>query len=57
MSNILPALRIIGWLGVMAIAIAASSASVMYAYRYGITLWRAAQVAKETEDCPQQLSA
>lgn len=38
MSNILPALRIIGWLIIMAIAIAASSASVMYAYRYGITL-------------------
>lgn len=38
MSNILPALRIIGWLVVMAIAIAASSASVVYAYRYGITL-------------------
>lgn len=38
MPNILPALRIIGWLIVMAITIAASSASVIYAYRYGITL-------------------
>ncbi|HVX35230.1 MAG TPA: hypothetical protein VHC71_03315 [Hyphomicrobium sp.] len=38
MSNILPALRIIGWLIAMAIALAASSASVVYAYRYGITL-------------------
>lgn len=38
MPNLLPASRIIGWLIVMAIALAASSASVVYAYRYGITL-------------------
>jgi hypothetical protein len=37
-SNLLPALRIIGWLLAMAIALAASSTSVVYAYRYGTTL-------------------
>ena len=38
MANLLPALRIIGWLLAMAIALAASSASVVYAYRHGTTL-------------------
>ncbi len=38
MSKLRFALAIIGWLIAMAIAVTASSANVVYAYRYGITL-------------------
>lgn len=38
MPNILPTLRIIGWLIAMAIALAAASTSVVYAFRYGVSL-------------------